>query len=193
EPILELTPGGLTTRASRYELDALVFATGYDAVTGAVLAVDVRGRDGVELRDRWVGGPRAYLGVAVAGFPNLFFITGPGSPSIVSNVVLSIEQHVDWIGACVEDLRSHDHQSIEATEEAETEWMHHVEALASKTLFPTADSFYVGANIPGKPRVFMAYLGGVGAYRARCDEVAASSYVGFVTREMAGGTDRVPA
>ncbi len=193
DPIREITRNGLATGSSRYELDAIVCATGYDAVTGAVLALDVRGRDGVSLRDHWADGPRAYLGVAVAGFPNLFVITGPGSPSVVSNVVLSVEQHVDWIAGCIDFLRSEDLRSIEATGDAESAWMDHVGEVAAKTLFPATDSWYVGANIPGKPRVFMAYLGGVGPYRRRCDEVAARAYEGFVTRPAAEPAARASA
>lgn len=186
-PLRELTATGLSTSDDHYELDAIVLATGYDAVTGAVLGIDVRGRDGVALRDKWADGPRAYLGVATAGFPNLFLITGPGSPSVLSNMVLSIEQHVDWIADCIDHMRARGLQTIEPTGEAEDAWAQHVTEVADTTLFPSANSWYLGANIPGKPRVFMAYLGGVGPYRQRCDEIAANSYEGFVSAPATAG------
>ncbi len=179
EPLTAADAGGVSTTARHYELDALVFATGFDAVTGAVLAIDIRGRDGVALRDKWAHGPRAYLGVASAGFPNMFLITGPGSPSVVSNVVLSIEQHVDWIAECIGYLRRHELARIEPTVEAEDAWVAQCAEIADGTLFPAANSWYLGSNIPGKPRVFMAYLGGMGPYRQRCAEVVAGEYEGF--------------
>jgi cation diffusion facilitator CzcD-associated flavoprotein CzcO/acetyl esterase/lipase len=181
-PIVGLTRRGLQTERAEYDLDVIVFATGFDAITGAVLSIDVRGRDGVRLADKWAGGPQTYLGLATAGFPNLFLITGPGSPSVLSNMVLSIEQHVDWIADCLAHLRERGHDTIEATPEAEEQWVAHVAEVAQATLFPRANSWYTGANIPGKPRVFMPYLGGVGNYRAHCDAVAASGYEGFATR-----------
>ncbi|MCW3008062.1 MAG: cyclohexanone monooxygenase [Solirubrobacterales bacterium] len=179
EPVQEIVAAGLRTTAQSYELDALVFATGFDAVTGAVLAIDVRGRDGLALRDKWAHGPRAYLGVASAGFPNLFLVTGPGSPSVLSNMVVSIEQHVDWIADCIEHLRDRGLARVESTPEAEEAWVEHVGEVASATLFPIANSWYLGANIPGKPRIFLPYVGGVGAYREKCDAVAAGDYEGF--------------
>ncbi|WP_262106652.1 NAD(P)/FAD-dependent oxidoreductase [Arthrobacter sp. Marseille-P9274] len=178
-PIEEITPAGLRTAEQEYEFDAIVFATGFDAMTGALLAIDIRGRDGVALRDKWEAGPRAYLGVSMAGFPNLFTVTGPGSPSVLSNMVTSIEQHVDWIARHIEYLDANGLQSSEPLAEAEDAWVEHVNALADMTLFPQANSWYLGANVPGKPRVFMPYVGGVGAYRAKCDEVAAKAYEGF--------------
>jgi cation diffusion facilitator CzcD-associated flavoprotein CzcO/acetyl esterase/lipase len=182
-PIVRLTPRGVETAGGEYELDVIVFATGFDAMTGAVLDIDVRGRDGRRLKEKWSGGPRTYLGVATEGFPNLFFVTGPGSPSVLSNMVLSIEQHVDWIAECIASVRGQGLDRIEATRDAEDAWVAHVNEVADATLFPRAASWYAGANIPGKPRVFMPYLGGVGNYKARCDQVAASGYEGFsVTR-----------
>jgi cyclohexanone monooxygenase len=148
-------------------------------MTGAVLAIDVRGRGGVRLKDKWADGPQTYLGLATAGFPNLFLVTGPGSPSVLSNMVLSIEQHVDWIADCVAHLRERGYDTVEATPAAEEAWVTHVAEVAQATLFPQANSWYIGANIPGKPRVFMPYLGGVGNYRAHCDAVAANAYEGF--------------
>jgi cyclohexanone monooxygenase len=179
DPIVEITPTGVRTRDADYELDALVFAIGFDAITGALLAIDVRGRGGRPLKAAWSDGPRTYLGLAVHGFPNLFIVTGPGSPSVISNMVTSIEQHVEWIAGCI---AAHDGASgtIEAAHEAQEEWMAHVAEVASATLYPRASSWYVGANIPGKPRVFMPYVGGVGTYRKLCDEVAADGYRGFV-------------
>ncbi|HXH82782.1 MAG TPA: NAD(P)/FAD-dependent oxidoreductase [Candidatus Tectomicrobia bacterium] len=178
-PIVAITPSGVTTRDAAYELDALVFATGFDAMTGALLAIDVRGRGGLTLREAWAAGPRTYLGLAVAGFPNLFTITGPGSPSVLSNMIVSIEQHVDWIADCVEALRRGGLRSIEATVEAQDAWVAHVNAVGHATLYPRANSWYTGANVPGKPRVFMPYVGGVGAYRQVCDAAAAKGYEGF--------------
>ena len=180
DPIQAITPRGLETRDAEYELDSLVFATGFDAMTGALLKIDIRGRDGVSLRDRWADGPRTYLGLTVAGFPNLFAITGPGSPSVISNMIVSIEQHVDWIADCLAYLRARGRDTIEPTAEAEAAWVVHVNQVGDATLYPLASSWYVGANIPGKPRIFMPYVGGVGAYRQRCDAVAANGYEGFV-------------
>ncbi len=178
-PIEEITTAGIRTADAEYEFDTLVFATGFDAMTGALLAVDIRGRDGVSLRDVWADGPRTYLGLQVVDFPNLFTITGPGSPSVLSNMLISIEQHVDWISDVMEYMRERDVATIEATPEAQDAWVQHVSDLGEKTLYPLANSWYVGANIPGKPRVFMPYVAGVGTYRKRCDEIAAAGYEGF--------------
>jgi cyclohexanone monooxygenase len=177
-PIVTMTPGGIRTTDAEYAFDDLVFATGFDAMTGAVAKIDIRGRAGTPLRDAWRDGPRTYLGLAVAGFPNLFLVTGPGSPSVLSNMAVSIEQHVEWITDCLVYLRAHGHDVIEATAEAEAAWVAHVAELGDQTLFPLANSWYVGANVPGKPRVFMPYLG-VGAYKQKCDEVVADGYAGF--------------
>jgi cyclohexanone monooxygenase len=167
------------TRDPHYDVDAIVFATGFDAMTGALLNIDIRGRGGETLRQKWEAGPRTYLGIAAAGFPNLFLITGPGSPSVLSNMIVSIEQHVDWIADCVMYLRGNGREVIEASLAAEDEWVEHVNEIGHRTLYPLANSWYMGANIPGKPRVFMPYIGGVGAYRQKCDEVAAAGYAGF--------------
>jgi cyclohexanone monooxygenase len=179
EPLEAITPRGVRTQATEYEFDSIVFATGFDAMTGALLNIDVRGRGGRTLRQMWADGPRTYLGIVIAGFPNLFTITGPGSPSVISNMMVSIEQHVDWIADCLAHLKSHDLQTIEATSEAEDAWVAHVNEVANATLYPLARSWYTGANIPGKPRIFMPYVGGVSAYRKRCDAVAARNYEGF--------------
>jgi cyclohexanone monooxygenase len=178
-PIQAITPTGLRTSAAEYTFDSLVFAIGFDAMTGALARIDIRGRDGVALRDRWAAGPRTYLGLAVAGFPNLFLITGPGSPSVLSNMIVSIEQHVDWITDCLTYLRKRGRDVIEATREAEDAWVAHVNEVGHMTLYPRAASWYMGANVPGKPRIFMPYIGGVGTYRQKCDEVAAKGYEGF--------------
>ncbi len=156
-----------------------MFATGFDAMTGALANIDIRGKNDQSLTDKWRDGPRSYLGLAAAGFPNLFLITGPGSPSVLSNMVVSIEQHVDWIADCLVHLRSAGLGRIEATTQAEDDWVTLVAALADFTLFPRGNSWYIGANIEGKPRVFMPYIGGVNTYRAQCDDIAAKDYEGF--------------
>ena len=180
-PIEEIRPDGLRAGGKAYELDALVLATGFDAMTGSVAKIDIAGRDGVTLNRKWAEGPRTYLGLMSAGFPNLFVITGPGSPSVLSNMIVSIEQHVDWIADCVAYMRAQGFEAMEATREAEDKWVAHVNEVAYTTLYPQANSWYMGANIPGKPRIFMPYIGGVGVYRRICDEVAAKGYEGFVT------------
>ncbi|MCH8131175.1 MAG: NAD(P)/FAD-dependent oxidoreductase [Myxococcales bacterium] len=177
-PIEEITRNGLRANGEEYELDAIVFATGFDAMTGALLSIDIRGRGGMTLREKWAEGPRTYLGLGVAGFPNFFTITGPGSPSVLSNMIPSIEQHVNWIADCVEYMREHDYACIEATEEAQDAWVAHVNEVANGTLFPTCNSWYLGANVPGKPRVFMPYLG-FPPYVQKCNEVAEKGYEGF--------------
>jgi hypothetical protein len=133
----------------------------------------------VQLIEKWEPGPRTYLGLMTAGFPNLFIITGPGSPSVLSNMIVSIEQHVDWIADCLAYQRDHDIAGIEATQDAEDGWVAHVNEVAHSTLYPQANSWYMGANIPGKPRVFLPYIGGIPAYRAICNDVAAKGYEGF--------------
>ena len=179
-PIEEITPTGLRTRDASYDLDSIVFATGFDAMTGALNRINIRGRGGASLRDKWAAGPRTYLGIASAGFPNLFLITGPGSPSVLSNMMTSIEQHVDWTADCIDYLRERRIETIEPTLDAEDDWVAHVNEVAHETLYPTAGSWYMGANVPGKPRIFMPYVGGVGNYRTRCADIAASGYEGFV-------------
>ena len=178
-PIVAITPKGVRTSDHDYAVDSLVFATGFDAMTGALLKMDIRGRGGRALAEKWAAGPRTYLGVAISGFPNLFTITGPGSPSVLSNMIVSIEQHVDWIADCLAHLRAHGHAAIEATVEAEDAWVAHVNDVGQMTLYPRARSWYMGANVPGKPRIFMPYIGGVGVYREKCDAVAAAGYAGF--------------
>ena len=187
-PIEEITPTGIKTEDAEYELDVIVFATGFDAMTGAFNRIDIRGREGAALKDKWAAGPKTYLGVSSAGFPNLFMITGPGSPSVLSNMPVSIEQHGEWISAVIEYMHEHGQTVIEADDQAEADWVAHVNEIAEQTMFMLADSWYLGANIPGKPRVFMPYPGGVGAYRQKCDEVTAGGYTGFTL----GASARVP-
>ena len=180
-PIERITNNGVQIRGGEHhELDMLVMATGFDAMTGALLRTDIRGAGGARLCDAWAEGPRSYLGLGTAGFPNLFMITGPGSPSVLSNMIVSIEQHVDWTLACVDWMRAKGYRRIEATAPAQEQWVAHVNEIANGTLFPRAGSWYMGANIPGKPRVFMPYAAGVGPYREICDRVAANAYEGFV-------------
>ncbi len=178
-PILTVTPRGIRTTTDDYDLDVIVFATGFDAMTGPLLRAGIVGANGVALRDKWADGPRTYLGLATAGFPNLFIVTGPGSPSVLVNMMVAIEQHVDWIVDCIEHLQAHGLATIDATVEAEDAWVEHVNEVANRTLFPTAASWWMGANVPGKPRVFMPYIGGFPQYTGVCDSVAADGYRGF--------------
>ena len=179
--IEEITEAGVRTAKADYTFDVLVYATGFDAMTGARGKIDIRGRENRALTEYWEAGPRTYLGLQVAGFPNLFTVTGPGSPSVLSNMIVSIEQHIDWIARCISDLDQRGAQTIEATTEAEDEWIAHVNDVAQNTMFTakSCNSWYLGANIPGKPRIFMPYVGGVGVYREKCDEVARNGYQGF--------------
>ncbi len=178
-PIEALTETGLRIGETEHEFDAIVFATGFDAMTGTLTRIDIRGRDGEALKDKWEAGPRTYLGLMTAGFPNMFMITGPGSPSVLSNMIVSIEQHVDWVAGCIAHLDARQLDCIEADRDAENKWVDHVNEVAFKTLYPSANSWYMGANIPGKPRVFLPYIGGVGHYRQTCDRIAAEGYEGF--------------
>jgi cyclohexanone monooxygenase len=178
-PIVRMTASGIETTAGEIELDAVIFATGFDALTGAAARIDIIGRDGQALRDKWAAGPETYLGIAASGFPNMFLVTGPGSPGPLSAMVKSIEQHVDWIADCLSFMRDRGFALVEARREDELAWTGHVQDVANATLYPRADSWYVGANVPGKPRGFMPYLGGVGVYRAKCDAVAEAGYDGF--------------
>jgi cyclohexanone monooxygenase len=179
-PIEEITAKGLRTTEAQYAVDAIVFATGFDAMTGALAEIDIRNASGDALKARWSAGPRTYLGLMVSGFPNLFVITGPGSPGVKSQMILSIEQHTDWIVDCLKHLHTHDFNRIEAEAQAESAWTQHVNEVATATLYPLADSWYMGANVPGKPRIFMPYVGGVHNYKKKCDEVARNGYQGFM-------------
>lgn len=179
EPIVEITETGITAGDTHHDVDVIVYATGFDAMTGSFNRIDIRGRDGQRLKDKWEAGPRTYLGLTSAGFPNLFMVTGPGSPSVLSNMPISIEQHVEMISGIVSHLDQNELELIEAEVGAEDAWVEHVNELAEPTMFMHANSWYLGANIPGKPRVFMPYAGGVGAYRLHCDKVVANGYEGF--------------
>ncbi|WP_216911083.1 flavin-containing monooxygenase [Nocardia noduli] len=188
-PIEEVTPAGLRVGGTEYEFDVIVFATGYDAMTGPLNAIDIRGIDGQLLRDKWAAGPRTYLGIATANFPNLFMLTAPGSPSVLANMIISIEQHVDWVADLLVYLREHGYTRVEAVVDEEDKWVEHVNEVASHTLFPQGNSWYSGANIPGKARVFMPYVAGAGTYRKICDEVAADDYRGFTLSAATHETD----
>jgi cyclohexanone monooxygenase len=177
-PIERITEGGILTSDGEIPLDVIVFATGFDAMTGALSRIDIRGAGGRRLVDKWAAGPRTYLGLGTAGFPNLFTVTGPGSPSVLSNMVPSIEQHVNWIAECIAYMRDQQLARIEATPEAEDAWVEHVNEVADSTLYPSCNSWYLGANIPGKPRVFMPYLG-FDTYVEKCNDVASKGYEGF--------------
>ncbi|MDQ3469654.1 MAG: alpha/beta hydrolase fold domain-containing protein, partial [Actinomycetota bacterium] len=179
QPITTITETGVETADESFEFDAIVLATGFDAMTGALVSVDITGRDGMTLKDKWEHGPLTYLGLMTVGFPNLFMITGPGSPSVLSNMAVSIEQHVDWIADRLAQLRDGGFTTIEPTETAEAGWVRHVNDCADITLYPTANSWYMGANVPGKPRVFLPYVGGVDMYRGICDDVVDRDLLGF--------------
>ncbi len=185
-PIVGIVENGVQLGGETVEVDVIVYATGFDAMTGAIVGVDITGREGQTLKQEWAGGPATYLGLTVEGFPNLFLITGPGSPSVLSNMMVSIEQHVDWIVDCLAYMRREGATAIEPTQAAVDGWVRHGLAYAELTLMPRANSWYMGANVPGKPRVFLPYVGGVGRYRKVCDEVAADGYVGFEIRGADG-------
>ena len=182
DPVAEITPTGLKLESGRsFDLDIIVFATGFDAMTGPLLRMEITGRDGLALKDVWSAGPKTYLGLQVAGFPNLFTMTGPGSPSVLCNMPVAIEQHAEWIAGCIAHMRANGLRTVETTEGAAEEWGRHVNDLANATLLPKAThSWYLGANVPGKPRVFMPYAGGMARYREHCAEVVAQGYPGFV-------------
>jgi cyclohexanone monooxygenase len=187
-PIEEITPDGVRTGGMDYALDAIVFATGFNAMTGSFARIDIAGRGGETLNAKWAEGPKTYLGLMAAGFPNLFIVTGPGSPSVLSNMMVSIEQHVDWIADCLAYLRGENVDCMEATQDAEEKWVAHVNEVAHQTLYPQAASWYMGANVPDKPPVFMPYIGGVQVYRRICDSVAAKGYEGFALTPRAVAT-----
>jgi cyclohexanone monooxygenase len=192
-PIEEITANAVRTGGKDYQVDALVLATGFDAMTGSVAKIDISGRNGQTLNQKWAEGPKTYLGLMSAGFPNLFIITGPGSPSVLSNMIGSIEQHVDWITDCIGYMRDRGFEAMEANIDAEDHWVAHVNEVAHTTLYPQANSWYMGANIPGKPQIFMPYIGGVGVYRQICNDVAAKGYEGFAmtaaeTQKMAASS-----
>ena len=178
-PIMRISEDAIITEDGRYPLDSIVFATGYDAVTGALTRIDIKGSGGESLKDKWADGPKTYLGLMIAGFPNFFTLTGPGSPSILTNVVMAIEQHVEWVADCVAHINRTNATLIEAEPQAEGEWVEHVRDVANGTLHVQANSWYMGANIPGKPRVMLPYVGGLGVYTDICNDVVADGYRGF--------------
>ena len=186
-PLETIEAQGIRASDGLHEFDAIIFATGFDAITGAITNIDIRGRQGCSIKEKWSEGPRAYLGLACASFPNMFMITGPGSPSVLSNVIVSIEQHVEWISDLIVYMQQSGIVEVEADVTAEDNWVAHVNEVAASTLMPRAASWYMGANIPGKPRVFMPYIG-VAAYRRKCDEVVVNGYTGFVF----DGSDEMP-
>ncbi|MDZ4270377.1 MAG: NAD(P)/FAD-dependent oxidoreductase [Mycobacterium sp.] len=182
DPIVTVTPEGIRTEQDLHALDVIIYATGFDAMTGALTRMDIRGRDGMSLADFWGSeGPYSYLGIAVAGFPNLFIVQAPGSPSAATNFVAALEQHVEWIGDCLCYLRDHDHRTIEALPDAQRDWIEHTTALVAPTVLvhPTCNSWYNGGNVPGKKRMYMGYTAGIPEYRRRCDEIADAGYTGF--------------
>ncbi len=182
DPIAEITPTGIRTEQQHHDLDVIIYATGFDAMTGALTRIDIRGRDGMSLADFWASeGPYSYLGVAVAGFPNLFIVQAPGSPSAATNFVAALEQHVEWIGDCIAYLRAGEYRTIEALPDAQREWIEHTTALVAPTVLvhPSCNSWYNGGNVPGKKRMYMGYTAGIPEYRRRCDEIAAAGYTGF--------------
>jgi cyclohexanone monooxygenase len=187
-PIDEITQSGLRIGDEEFSFDTIVLGTGFDAMTGALLAIDLRGRNGLSLREKWAEGPRSSLGLTVSGFPKLFTVTGPGSPSVLSNMMVSIEQHVCWIVRCITHLRDHGIATIEPTGAAEEAWVDHVREVGDASLYPRAKSWYMGANIPGKPRVLLPYVGGVGVYREFCDAVADRGYDGYILRPASSRT-----
>jgi cyclohexanone monooxygenase len=179
EPIERITNGGLVAGGEEHTFDVLVYATGFDAMTGSLLKIDIRGRNDQPLAEAWDAGPVTYLGLSTAGFPNMFMVSGPGSPSVLTNMIMSIEQHVEWISDCISHIVSSGKTTIETTEQEQTEWVAFVNAVADMTLYPSCNSWYLGANVPGKPRVFMPLLG-FPTYADKCSDVAAKGYEGFV-------------
>jgi cation diffusion facilitator CzcD-associated flavoprotein CzcO len=181
-PIRAVTTTGIRTEHELHELDVIIYATGFDAMTGALSRIDVRGRDAMSLGEFWASeGPLSYLGLAVAGFPNLFTVQGPGGPSPATNFVPALEQHVEWISDCIEYLRANGIRTIEALATAQQEWIDHATSLVAATVLvhPSCNSWYNGGNVPGKKRMYMGYTGGIPEYRRRCDEIAAAGYTSF--------------
>jgi cyclohexanone monooxygenase len=179
DPIEEITEKGLLTGGTEYAFDELIFATGFDAMTGTLMRIDIRGRNGLSIQEKWEAGPLTYLGLSISGFPNLFTISGPGSPSVLSNMIVTIEQHVNWIMDCIDHLKAEEISTIEANEDAEAAWVAQGNEIANMTLMPRCNSWYLGANVPGKPRVFMPFVGGLPLYFETCDRVAENGYEGF--------------
>ncbi|MDQ4116840.1 MAG: NAD(P)/FAD-dependent oxidoreductase [Actinomycetota bacterium] len=187
-PIDEITETGVRVGGTVYDADCIVYATGFDAMTGTLFRLNITGRDGLSLKDKWADGPKTYLGITTHGFPNMFTITGPQSPSVMSNMPVSIEQHVDWITGCLRWMGERGTDRIENTVDAEENWISHHDEVGAMTLLDKANSWWVGANIPGKKRRIYPYMGGVGVYKGLCDDVAAKGYEGFETSSSAGAT-----
>lgn len=183
-PIQRITETGIACETASYDLDIIVFATGFDAMTGSLSSIDIRGVGGLELREKWAAGPRTYLGLMVASFPNLFILSGPGSPSVLANGMVAGEQHAEWVTNCIMHLRENDIGIIDATVEAEDNWVNHVNEVANMTLYPSANSWYMGTNVPGKPQIFMPYIGGFDNYCRIVHDVATSGYRGFILSAM---------
>ena len=179
KPIDHVNSDGISVAGQQYVVDAIVMATGFDAMTGALNKIDIRGTNNTALKDKWDNGPRTYLGLLIAGFPNLFIITGPGSPSVLTNMLPSIEQHVEWIMDCIDYLQLNAFTRVESEIDAENDWMKHVHESADISLRSTCLSWYLGSNVPGKPRVFMPYIGGFPVYTKKCDQVAGAGYLGL--------------
>jgi len=178
-PIQEITPNGVRTSGTEYDVDIIVYATGFDAMTGALFGMGITGRDGQALATKWAEGPLTYLGLTTTGFPNLFMITGPQSPSVLSNMPVAIEQNVEWIAGLIEHMREHGLDAADPAQDAEDQWVAHHNQVAAATLLPGTDSWWVGANIPGKPRTLYPYVGGVGPFRQICEDIAADGYRGM--------------
>jgi cyclohexanone monooxygenase len=191
-PITHFEAGAVYAGPNRHPLDVLVLATGFDAMTGALTRIDIRGRGGRRLAEKWADGAQSYLGLGVAGFPNLFTVTGPLSPSVVANMPTGVEQHVDWIADCLDFMRREGATVIEADADAEQAWVAHAAEVADATLYPRVKSWYMGANIPGKARRFQVYLGGFSSYRQRCLEVAREGYEGFRLERVHASGDEPP-
>ena len=178
-PIERITSGGIRTSARDYSFDLIIFATGFDAMTGPLISLNITGADGLALKDAWRDGPQSYLGLMIAGFPNLFTVNGPSSPSVLTNMLPAIEQHVDWIVECIGSMEKQGYGRIEADENAQTAWAEEVAMIADNTLYTKANSWYMGANVPGKPRMFMVYIGGFDRYIERCETIVRDGYTGF--------------
>ena len=178
-PIERITKAGIMTTDAEYPFDLIVFATGFDAVTGPLFALSLTGVGGVTLKEAWKDGPQSYLGLMVSGFPNLFTVNGPSSPSALTNMLQAIEHHVDWIVDCIAFAETNGFAGVDADEEAQIAWAHEVANMADKTLYTKANSWYMGANVPGKPRVFLMYIGGLDNYVNRCDHIVQGGYIGF--------------
>ena len=179
EPITNFYSDGLETKNEKHPLEIVVFATGFDAMTGSLEKINIVGKSGLSLKEKWGDGPKNYLGLGSSGFPNLFIITGPGSPSVLANMVVGIEQHVEWITDCINYMESHNLNTIDIEKEAEDEWVSHVNEVAKRTLYTSCNNWYLGANIPGKPRIFMPYIGGFPKYEKKCKSVVENDYQGF--------------